>query len=117
MIRDYSSRYPSVVHGKQKVSGRKSAGPRGDGRRVTKIIGVIVTVAMIVGIAVSFWFGWLVRNGLDELNEALAAKQELKGLNEKLVAQRDNLLSPEKIEASAKKLGLYPPSAKQIRRP
>lgn len=116
MIRDYSSRYPSIVREKQKVLGRRPGGPKGD-NRITKIIGVVVTIAMIVGIATSFWFGWLVRNGLDELNESQAAKQELKGLNEKLVAQRDNLLSGDKIEAAAKELGLYPPSAKQIRRP
>ena len=116
MIRDYSSRYPSVVQEKQKVYGRRPAGPDGKGR-VTKIIGLIVTVAMILGIAMSFWFGWLVRNGLDELAQSQTRRHELITSNEKLVAQRDNLLSREKIGAVAKDLGLYPPSAKQIRRP
>ena len=116
MIRDYSSRYPSVVHGKQKVKGRKSGSPPGS-TRITKIVGLVITVAMIVGIAISFWFGWVVRNGLDELAGSQARRQELKAENGNLVAQRDHLLSREKIEATAKELGLYPPSARQIRRP
>ena len=116
MIRDYSRRYLSVVHGKQKVKGRRPAGPQ-DTRKLTKLIGLIVTIAMLFGIAVSLWFGWLVRNGLDDLSQSQAKRQLLRTQNEKLLAQRDNLLSRDKIEAAAKKLGLYPPSAKQIRRP
>lgn len=116
MIRDYSSRFPSVVRDKQKVWGKRPIGSKGNGK-VTKIIGLVVTMAMITGVAMSFWFGWLVKNGLDELASSQAKRQELQTLNGKLIARRDQLLSRDKIEAAAKQLGLYPPSAEQTRRP
>ncbi len=116
MIRDYSNRYPSVVRDKQKVRGRRPSTSEGNGK-ITKIIGLVITMVMIAGVAMSFWFGWLVKNGLDELANSQAKRQELHTLNEKLIARRDNLLSREKIETAAKQLGLYPPSAKQVRRP
>ena len=63
------------------------------------------------------WFGWLVRSGLDELGKSQARRQELLTVNSKAVAQRNQLLSRERVEAAAKELGLYPPSAEQTRRP
>lgn len=116
MLPDYSKRYPSVVKGKQKVTGRKYASPDDSGK-LLKVIGVLVTIAMLLGISASVWFGWLIRAGLDELGGSQKTRQELTALNSNLVAQRNSLLTREKVEAAAKEIGLYPPTAKQIRRP
>lgn len=116
MFRDYSKRYPSVVKGKQRVAGRKYAGPD-DSNKLLKVITVVVTIAMLLGVSASIWFGWLIRAGLDELGGSQKTRQEFTALNSKLVARRNSLLTREKIEAAAEKIGLYPPTAKQIRRP
>lgn len=116
MMRDYSKRYSSLTTGKQKVAGRKYA-RFNDNNKFLKIIGIVVTVAMIFGVSASVWLGWLVRIGLDELSKNQKTSQELTILNNGLVAQRNRLLAREKIEVAAKELGLYPPAPKQIRRP
>lgn len=115
-MRDYSKRYSSAATGKQKIVGRKYTSSGGN-NKFLKVIGVIVTVAMVFGVSASVWLGWLVRVGLDELSKNQNTAQELTVLNNKLVVQRNRLLARENIEVAAKELGLYPPASKQIRKP
>jgi len=112
MKRDYASRYSGFRRQRSQAAGR-SAGES----MLNKAMGVLVTVMMLAGIAVSIWFGWAVRSGLDELHRETMARQELSQLHDKLVAEQQRLRKEERIEAAAAGLGLFPPRRQQVYRP
>ena len=114
-MRDYAKKYSSTSGNRQKVAGRRTGGS--DRERPFKIIGAIAVVAMLLGVVSSLWFGVALRDGLGRLGKGQQEKAELVAANMALVAEKDALLQQEKIEAAAGELGLYPPSAKQLRRP
>ncbi len=117
-MRDYSRRYSPTVGGKQKVYDRKKRHDKGGfGGHIWKMLGLVVTVAMAAGVIGSFWFGWAIRNSLDEISQLKKTRQELTVLNNTLADRRDQLMSEERIEDAAKKIGLYPPAPVQIRKP
>ncbi len=113
MIKDYAKRLSGSSAGRQSIG-------RGRGRdegKMLKAVGLIVVSAMLVGVAVSFWLGWKIRADLDALSRDSRIRKQLTVVNRSLIAQRDELLTKEKIEEAAAHIGLYQPSAKQIRRP
>ena len=116
MMQDYSKRYSPLVGGKQKVGGR-DIGTTDGGGRLWKASGMIISIAMVLGVVASFWFGWLINNGLNELSRSEETRVELTNINNNLMAKRDQLLVSERIEEKGKKIGLYPPTSSQQRRP
>jgi len=114
-MRDYAKIYSGAVVSRQKVSGKRTGGS--DREQPSKIIGAVTVVAMLLGVVSSLWFGVALRDGLGRLGKGQQEKAELVAANMTLVAEKDALLQQEKIEAAAGRLGLFPPSAKQMRRP
>jgi len=114
-MRDYASGRFSGMSGRQRVAGRHPGGTGQD--RALKLIGVMAVSAMLLGVGSSVWFGMALRDGLSSLDKSRQEQTVLLADNEKLNARRAALLEQDKIEAAAGKLGLYPPSEKQIRRP
>ena len=114
-MRDYAKKYSGVVGSRQKVAGRRAGGSDGEGP--FRIIGVITVVAMLLGVASSLWFGVALQDGLGRLDKGKQEKVELAAANAVLSAEKEALLQQEKIEAAAAGLGLFPPAAKQMRRP
>ena len=112
MRHDYSSRYSGFRKNRAPGSGRSSGGGR-----ASKAVGVLITMLMLIGIAISIWFGWAVRTGLGELHKEKRTRQEISQLHQKLVVEQQTLLKEERIEAAAAKLGLFPPLRQQVYRP
>ena len=112
MIKDYAKRLP------KSAAGRRNMGRgQGDDGKVLKAVGLIVVSAMLVGVAVSFWLGWKIRTDLDALSRDSRIRKQLTVVNRSLTAERDELLTDEKIEAAAAGIGLFRPTVGQIRRP
>ena len=114
-MRDYAKKYSGGGGSRQKVSGKRTGGSDRD--RPFRIIGVVAVVALLLGVASSLWFGAALQEGLGKLDKGKQEKTELATANIALSAERDALLQQGKIEAAAGRLGLFPPSEKQIRRP
>ena len=114
-MRDYAQKHArGVGSSRQKVAGKRAGG---SDRHSFKIIGVITVVAMLLGVAGSLWFGMALREDLGRLDKGKQEKIELTKINTVLLAEREALLQQGKIKAAAGRLGLFPPSEKQIRRP
>ena len=103
------------VSGRQKVWTRRSRSV--DNWQGLKSLGLLVTVATIFGCAASLWFGWQIRIGLDALAHDKEISRELSAINGKMMDSKEKLMLKERIEAEAAAIGLFLPSAKQIRRP
>jgi len=114
-VRDYAKKYSGATGSRQKVSGRRAGGS--DQERPFKIIGAVTVAALLLGVAGSLWFGVALQDRLGKLDKGRQEKNELAAANVTLSAEKEALLRQEKIEAAAGRLGLFPPSAKQIRRP
>ena len=114
-MRDYAKKYSGAGGNRQRVSGKRAGGS--DGEQPFRIIGVITIVALLLGVAGSLWFGAALRDGLGRLDKGKQEKAELAAVNAALSAEKEALLQQEKIEAAAGRLGLFPPSEKQLRRP
>lgn len=114
-MRDYAKKYSGGIGNRQRVSGKRTGGSGGE--RPFRIIGVVAVVAMLLGVVGSLWFGIALRDGLGRLDKGKKEQATLSAANLVLTAQRDALLEQGKIEAAAGRLGLFPPSEKQIRRP
>lgn len=77
-----------------------------------KLVGTVITLAMICGVAGTFLMGLKIRDGLDELVSSQQTGTEIKKVNQKLFSEKKNLTSKEYVEAlAAVRLGLYAPSA------
>ena len=114
-MRDYAKKYSGATGSRQKVSGRRTGGA--DQERPFKIIGAVTVAALLLGVAGSLWFGVALQDSLGKLDKGKQEKTELAATNAALSAEKEALLKQEKIEAAAGRLGLFPPSAKQMRRP
>jgi len=116
MIQDYSQRYSAGGGRRQNVYRRGDRGPAGEGF-LWKAVGVLVSLAVVVGVAASLWLGWQIDSGLDELAAGRRLQAEAMARNTLLLSRRDELRRREHVEAAAGGLGLYPPTPQQIRRP
>ncbi|HSR35797.1 MAG TPA: cell division protein FtsL [Desulfurivibrionaceae bacterium] len=112
MKRDYSSRYSGF-----RRKSAQGSGSRGGEAQLNKIGGILLTAVMLVGIAISVWFGWAVRSGLAQLDQENRTRQELLVRHEKLLGERQALMKEERIEAVAATLGLFPARHGQMQRP
>jgi hypothetical protein len=114
-MRDYAKKYSSPAVKRQKVSGKPTDGPEGNG--LFKVIGVITVVAMLLGVASSFWLGAALQNELGRLDKGRLERTELALAKVALSVEKEALLKEGKIESAAGELGLFPPSRQQLRRP
>ncbi|NOR10924.1 MAG: hypothetical protein GQ541_05495 [Desulfovibrionaceae bacterium] len=108
------------VHGYSKkhgfpVKNQTVRGKRSDniGRLwLWKLIGTVITIAMICGVTGTFLVGLKIRAGLDELVCCQQTGADIKKVNNKLYSEKKNLTRKDHIEAlAAVRLGLYAPSA------
>lgn len=114
-MRDYAKKYSGGGGKRQQVTGRRSGGS--DRQGPFKIIGVVAVVAMLLGVASSLWFGVALQDNLSRLAKNKQEGSELIAANAALSAEKVALLQQEKIEAAAARLGLFPTTDKQTRRP
>ena len=111
MIRDYATTF----EGKQYIRTR-SCQIAGYGF-LWRFTGIALSAATVLGITASLTFGWMIRSGLDELGGMGATHLDLLKEQKELMGTREALLTREQIEKTAGRLGLYPSSAAQIRKP
>jgi len=120
MISDYSTRYSTVTAG-QRLHPRKTPSSHqsvtADNRLVLKAVGAMVAFTLIAGLTSTFWYGWQIRVALDEIGKNNNIQQTLLIQRQSLTSERNQLLERKNIELAAAKLGLFPPSKKQLRNP
>lgn len=116
MIADYSGRYILAVGSRQKVS-RKSYQERNTIGWLSRATGILFSITLVVAVGMSFWLNWRIESGLEEMSRNSGTQKELHDSNNKLVAQRDLLSAEDSIAVAVRRMGLYPPSAGQLRRP
>jgi len=108
MIRDYSC----VFDGEQRVKIR--AVSFRDHRMLRKVLGIVLTCALLIGLISCLIFGVFIRSGLKELETKQSVKLNLIKDQQRLYEQRSVLLDRGKIELAAANLGLYSPEKKQV---
>ena len=121
MINDYAGHYFTTAILKQhpvrrNASYRKLLGFNGTWM-MWKSIGVMLVITMTIGVTSTVWFGWQIKTSLSNIGIERTIQHKITTENKQLAATRDRLLVREQIEAAAKKLGLFSPTARQLRRP
>ncbi len=122
MFKDYSGSF-IAVNGRNKIrsSRKKSSSVSKEFIPATKLmwktIGAMLLVTVVIGISSTVWYGLQVQVALDQIGNNKTANKTLQDENRLLIAQRDLLLTQEKMEAAAKNLGLRSPSENQLRYP
>ena len=109
MIRDFSNTFD----GKQMV--RVKPVRITDNSLFKRVVGVVMTSALVAGLGASMAFGFMIRDGLDELAGQRGSKLELIKVQQGLYEQRNVLLARENIEAAVRDLGLRAPQKRQVR--
>jgi len=121
MINDHTDRYQAPAwHTKThspRMFARKNRLRAEHGSMLWKTVGMLIIVSLIIGVASTLWFGNRIRTALDDIGEAKEIQIQLVNRNKELQTKRSQLLDRTHIEAVAKGLGLYPPTAGQKRTP
>ncbi len=121
MIQDYSSRCfldtGTRFHRPKLMFTKKNTRQTSTGWMLWKSVGALLVLALIIGMASTYWFGSQIRVALDNVGKNQTIHKELLAHNNQLLARRDTLLSSESFESIAKELGLYPRSEGQVRHP
>lgn len=120
MIQDVSGHYnaPPGQLRIQATRGRRrtrSESGKAESRIIVNVIGSMVVLSLLLGVGSTFWYGLRVRIALEQIAAGETMKQEQSARNLELVNQRDWRLSSEQMEQAAARLGLFPPSAEQLR--
>lgn len=110
MIQDFANTFD----GKQTIRVKPVWARNKDKSR--KIVGIILTGAMLVGLLACVVFGLLIKSGLDELAQQKMVKLELIKQQQGLYEQRNDLLTQKNIEKVAGVIGLFTPSTVQVQR-
>jgi cell division protein FtsL len=114
---DYKSRYPSIFRARQRITRRESAGGNPEGRQwFWRTTGMVVSLAVAVGMVISMWFGYRISNSLDELAIQQQIMEHATERNRLLKQQQEQLLSEERLQKAVRERGLKPPTAEQIKR-
>ena len=111
MIRDFSTTFD----GKQSIRFRPIQ--VAEAGFLWRFTGLIATIAMFVGISGTLVFGWLIKTGLNDIGNMGVSRLDLMKTQKELLVERDALLLTDNIEQMAAKIGLFPPTKRQIRRP
>ena len=108
-VHGYSKKHGFPVRN-QKVQGKRS--DKSGRLWLWKLVGAVITLAMICGVAGTFLVGLKIRDGLDKLVCCQQTGADIQKVNNKLYLEKENLTRKEHIEAlAAVRLGLYAPSA------
>ena len=122
MIKDYSGSY-LILNGRNKIrsSKKKSSTASRELFPATtfmwKTIGAMLLVTLLIGISSTIWYGMQVQVALDQIGQNRAISNELQNENHLLIAQRDLMLTQDKMEAAVRTLGLRVPAKNQLRYP
>ncbi|OGQ99114.1 MAG: hypothetical protein A2521_00670 [Deltaproteobacteria bacterium RIFOXYD12_FULL_57_12] len=121
MINDYYVSFSSTTVDKFYCNPRQKAAnrmqPATGHQFFLKAIGVLVVLTLVTGVASTMVYGQRVRIALDEIGRQSTLSLAQTNQHQTLLAERDRLLSRAHVEKAAKKLGLFPPTTAQIRRP
>lgn len=121
MINDYSDRCFLTTRTKQHQMRRKVLKKKflhlSVSRAMLKTTGAMVILSLLIGIVTTVWFGQQLKTSLDAIGKNSTVRDDFLARKEKLTDQRDLLISRVRIEAAAKKLGLFPPTENQIHKP
>lgn len=101
------------------INGHSRQQPFGQRKPVDGLpwgVGVPIILVMSVSVFASIWFGWRIDKDLGELALNRQGFAVETARNRELIARRDNLLAKESVIKKAAVLGLFPPTAKQIRK-
>ena len=109
MIQDFSSTFD----GKQAV--RVRAVGFSENGQLKRVVGVVLTCAVVAGMTACVVFSFLIRSSLAELADRQVAKLELIREQQGLHERRNELLSRDNIVLSARTIGLYEPGKRQVR--
>jgi len=120
MLNAYSIKYPTITASRRQILRKSPPSQQHaitDNRLVLKAVGAMVAFTLIAGLTSTFWYGWQISVALDEIGKGRNIQQTLLVQKQELTEERDQLLGRSNIELAAAKLGLYPPSKKQLRNP
>lgn len=118
MIQDYAGRSGLVFSKKKQGAWQKTPKTPESGGEVWKMTVLFLGIALLLGLGASVWFRSIIGAVQKELSQAEMTRKEFGDTNERLLAQRNKLMSKDHFEAAAAaKLGLYPPVPEQIRKP
>ena len=110
LAQGYSGRHGFVVSRRQKV--RRKTADKPNRLWLWKLVGTIITLAMICGVSGTFFVGLKIRNSLDELSTQKQKLVQVEKENNQLQSEKKTVMSKEYVEAlAAVRLGLYAPSA------
>lgn len=121
-MNDYSSRYSSVTW-QQKALARPMAGRRRnthvrkaqDDKLLLKTVGGMLLVVLTLGVGTSCWYGMRVRTAIDEIGRISLSNQELVQRQHELTNRKNILLQRDNLEKAAMQIGLFAPTARQLR--
>ena len=120
MITDYFDRHLSTAwHSKsqKRFFTRKNQRDIADGMILQRVAGVLIVITVALGVISALWFGKNIQAALLDIDRGVEIRSVLTIENSDLMTQRDQLLAQNNIEFMAQKIGLYPPSARQIQTP
>ncbi len=111
MVHDYSRRYSQVLQKRQPV--RQNGGKP---FWLSRVIGTVMLAVAVAGIGFSLWVSHRITVGLAELAVATSRGETLAARRDLLAARRDSLQDEPAVHKRAAELGLFVPTADQIRR-
>jgi hypothetical protein len=120
MITDYFDRHLSAAwqsRSQKRFFVRKNHRDIAEGVILQRIAGVLIVITLALGVISALWFGKNIQTALQEIDNGKKIQSVLTIENSDLTTQRNQLLAQNNIEFMAQKIGLYPPSAKQVRTP
>lgn len=104
----YSGRHGFAVRRVQKVTRKRAEKPCH--LWLWKTVGVIITLAMISGVAGTFFVGLKIRHSLDDLSKQQQNLAQVEKENRQLNAEKKTIMKKDHIEAlAAVRLDLYAP--------
>jgi hypothetical protein len=112
---DYGSHYSNRSGKKQKIAKRTGAGSR-ERKWMGRTIGVVIMLAVGVGVVASLWFGYRINSTLDQISMQQEKLERTKERSIQLQLRQEELLSLEIIQEAVRGRGLYPPTPEQIKR-
>jgi len=83
----------------------------------SRVVGAVAIAAMLLGVISSLWFGMAIRDSLGRLDSGREEKLRLATANVALRVEKESLFAQDNFAAAASKLGLFPPSENQLRKP
>ncbi|MEN8231768.1 MAG: hypothetical protein ABFR35_03685 [Thermodesulfobacteriota bacterium] len=117
IVKDYSGSYivKNCRNKKKKAPG--SSNLFSATKLMRKTLGALLLVTVVIGITSTIWYGWQVQLALDQIGRDKITNRELANENRLLVVKRDLMLTQERMEKAAQKIGLHPPTKSQLRYP